>query len=322
APVLHAASNVEFELERAEAGNRRSSVCGKNVFAIFDARDLGQYFHGRLRQRQRYLDAGLVSLFGDSPLVARDLGPRHCARLGAATGCKQQKTDELPPWRRKDFGGPPYRAQFVISQNPVAFPLLRFAARHAANERRPELIVSNGVPIADAPQRGENLGGHCRATLVLDVIEQSVDVAALDIVNLPVAEDWINQPFEICLPLGGSPQLATFADKVTLADSPQRVLAGFARPTTLDNRIVATGDLSENGARFPAGIFEAEHAVGGIAPGYPPAAILDHVALGTALGDRESERRQGGIPVHRALFSGLGAGLSHKGRRQLLYRHG
>src|SRR5262249_51999539 len=154
------------------------------------------------------LDAGLVSLFGDSPLVARDLGPSHRARFGAATGSEQQKTDELPPWGRKDFGGLPYRAQFVIGQNPVAFPLLRFAARHAANERRPELIVSNGVPIADAPQRGEDLVGHCRAALVLDVIEQSVDVAALDIVDLPVAEDGIDQPFEICLPLGGGPQLA------------------------------------------------------------------------------------------------------------------
>src|SRR5262249_21836692 len=195
------------------------------------------------------------------------------------------------------------------------------AALHAANERRPELVVSNGVPIADTPQRSENLVGHCRAALVLDVIEQSVDVAALDIVDLPVAEDGIDQPFEICLPLGGGPQLAAFADKVTVADSPQRVLAGFARPAAFNKRIVATGDLPENGAGFSAGIFEAEHAVDGVAPGYPTAAILDHVALGTALGDRESERRQGGIPVHGALFSRLGAGLSHKGRRQLLHRH-
>jgi len=155
------------------------------------------------------------------------------------------------------------------------------------------LIVPNGVPIADAPQRGENLIGHSRAALVLDVVEQSVDVAALDIVNLPIAEDRIDQPLEICLPLGGGPQLAALTHQVTLADSPQQVLAGFASPAAFENRIVATGDLSENGARFPAGIFEAEHAVDGVAPGHPPAAILDHVALGTALGDREAERRQG-----------------------------
>src|SRR5262249_53276373 len=76
----------------------------------------------------------------------------------------------------------------------------------------------------------------------------------------------------------------------------------------------------ENGTRFPAGIFEAEHAVDGVAPGDPPAAILDHVTLGAALGDDESERRQGGIPIDRALFSRLGAGLSHEGSPQLLHR--
>src|SRR5262249_3761566 len=126
-------------------------VGSEYVFTILDTRDLGQHFHGRLRQWQRYLDACFVPLFGDGPLVTRDLCPSHRARFGAPAGGEQQEADELPPWRWKNFGCPPYRAQFVIVQYSVAFPLFRTAARHAANERRSELIVSDSVPIADTP---------------------------------------------------------------------------------------------------------------------------------------------------------------------------
>src|SRR5262249_51943231 len=132
---------------------------------------------------------------------------------------------------------------------------------------------------------------------------------------------WIDQPLEICLPLAGGSQLTAFADKVPFADSSQRISASDAGLAALQNRVMATGDLSENGARFSAGGLDGQPAVDGVAPGYPPAAILDHVALGAALGDCEAERRQGGIPVDRALFSRLGTGLSHEGRRQLFHRH-
>jgi hypothetical protein len=193
--------------------------------------------------------------------------------------------------------------------------------RHAANKRRSELVVADSVPITDAPQGGENLIGHRRAAPVLDIVEQGVDFAALDVVNLPVAKHRIDQPLKVGLSLGGGTQLAAFAGEVAFAYGAKRVPAGLAGPTARGERIAPLGNLAYKPPRLPAGILEAEHAVDGVAARDAPAAILQYPRLGPSFGDHEAEARQRGIPEDRAFFAGLGAGLAHEGRRQLLYRH-
>src|SRR6516162_8262812 len=143
-PVRGTASDVELELEGAEAGNRRSCVGGERVIAAFDARQLVKDALGCCRQRQCCLRAGLAALFWNCPIAVRDFAPAHARNLGASGGGEQQEANELPPRRGEGLGGFPDRPQLIIGENAVTLALFWSASCHPAHDGALEVIIACG----------------------------------------------------------------------------------------------------------------------------------------------------------------------------------
>jgi hypothetical protein len=74
----------------------------------------------------------------------------------------------------------PYPPQLVVGQNPGALVRVHAAPGHAADDRRPVIVVSARVPVHDAAGDGEAIIGLPGAVLVFDAIEQSGDVGPAD----------------------------------------------------------------------------------------------------------------------------------------------
>src|ERR1700730_6931788 len=88
-PSRRAAGDVELELERAEARDRRAGVGREGIIAANNARQLLKHTLGRRRQRQCRLRARLAALAGDGPIAVRDFAPHHAGNLRAPSGGEQ-----------------------------------------------------------------------------------------------------------------------------------------------------------------------------------------------------------------------------------------
>src|SRR5262245_5944166 len=97
-PILHAASEVELELECRESANRVPSIGRERELAALDLRYLSQHLLGRARERQRHLGARLIAGGRDAPLITGYFAPRHRRGLSAPGGRQQEEANELPPW--------------------------------------------------------------------------------------------------------------------------------------------------------------------------------------------------------------------------------
>src|SRR5262249_23981593 len=89
-------------------------------------------------------------------------------------------------------GRQPHAPQFVVRQDARARPLLRPGAPHTFDDRAAELIGTLGVPVKYVAREPEHLVRHDRAALVLDLVEQPRYLAALDRVDVPIAQYRIN----------------------------------------------------------------------------------------------------------------------------------
>ena len=133
--------------------------------------------------------------------------------------------------------------------------------------------------------------GHARSAIVFDVIEQGAKIAAPDVFNLSVANDWVDTPLQDGPSLGPCADIAAFTGEVVLTDCPDSFLTGGAGLAALAYGVIAASNLAQQLAGLLAGVIEPQNGIDGVSARRRPVAILQHPRPCSTFSHHESEAR-------------------------------
>src|SRR5262249_31364387 len=105
-----------------------------------------------------------------------------------------------------------------IREDPRPSSLAWIAPPHAPDNWASKLIVSSGVPITYPADDHERVVGHGRTVLILDLVQQSNDIAAFQLCSDLVADLRIDKPVQDRNSLIHRPNLGALAFDVLFGD--------------------------------------------------------------------------------------------------------
>src|SRR5262245_10902447 len=114
------------------------------------------------------------------------------------------------------------------------------------------------MPIEQLRQERKHGLGHVCAILLLDVIEQTNDVAALDLADLTTAKHRERQPAQDALAFVSRSQLHPFAPEVVLSHSLKSGADGGLSLALVAQRIAALGYGTQDCFRLSTGFLKAQ----------------------------------------------------------------
>ena len=187
-PAADAGGPVERGLEFRDSADRHGeAAAGKHIRVVAVAGLRSDDGERRLGQFDGAGGALLARFLRNRPhAIVRDVGPAHADDFGAPLR-RQEKQAHHAAERAGVLGRQPYPPQLVIGQNAGALVRVHAAPDHAADDRRPAVVVSARVPVHDAAGDGEAIISLPGAVLVFDAIEQSGDVGPADSGKFPIA---------------------------------------------------------------------------------------------------------------------------------------
>jgi hypothetical protein len=175
---------------------------------------------------------------------------------------EQQELAIVAEGSRHDAGSTPHGADFVVSQDALAGVFRRLAAPHSADDGTPEVLVPDGVPVADPANDSQHGVRLCGAIIVLDGVQQSDYVFPANVSDRPLPKRRKYQSREVALPVFSTAQPSTITLEELCADRLQRICRSgtLLVPGALfrDTWIDALLNLIERVCGFPTGCGKAD----------------------------------------------------------------